>query len=171
MGWKLAISAILIGVLIAYMSGVFSPSPGPPEVGDGWWGRGERPKKKEDSSVREFNISMSDEELSDLKGVYGILFANVHVLSHANIHGQFKQNRMGKAWTISPNKNTPGKTKQNKTKHRPSMVWLGVFPIIIIIIIIIIMGIYKAHVSTKRRLKPVDNIGRTEKQRCSQIYT
>ena len=68
MGWKLAITALLIGAMIAYMNGVFSPSPGPPKVGDGWWGRGERPKKKEDSLVWEFDISMSDEDLADLKG-------------------------------------------------------------------------------------------------------
>ncbi len=67
MGWKLAISVLLIGVLVAYMSGIFTSPPGPPEIGDGWWGRGERPKTKEDTSIRKFKINVSDEEVDDLK--------------------------------------------------------------------------------------------------------
>ncbi|XP_006276419.2 epoxide hydrolase 1 [Alligator mississippiensis] len=37
------------------------------EVGDGWWGSGERPpKEKEDESIRPFRIETSDREIQDL---------------------------------------------------------------------------------------------------------
>ncbi|XP_033640495.1 epoxide hydrolase 1-like isoform X1 [Asterias rubens] len=67
MGWKLAVSVLLIGVLAAYMSGIFSSPPSPPEIGDGWWGRGERPTTKEDTSIRKFKINVTDEDMDDLK--------------------------------------------------------------------------------------------------------
>ena len=71
MGWKLAVSVLLIGVLAAYMSGIFSSPPSPPEIGDGWWGRGERPTTKEDTSIRKFKINVTDEDMDDLKGGLG----------------------------------------------------------------------------------------------------
>ena len=75
MGWKLAATVLLLGLGIAYMSGLFSSPPDPPEVGDGWWGRGNKPEKKEDASVKRFNIRFPDEELANLKGA--TLFPNL----------------------------------------------------------------------------------------------
>ncbi|XP_068088771.1 epoxide hydrolase 1-like [Hyperolius riggenbachi] len=36
------------------------------EMGDGWWGRGERPAQNEDTSIREFRLEASEEEIQDL---------------------------------------------------------------------------------------------------------
>ncbi|XP_070533911.1 epoxide hydrolase 1-like isoform X2 [Ptychodera flava] len=38
----------------------------PPEYGDGWWGRGERPEEEEDTSIRQVWISIPDSMLEDL---------------------------------------------------------------------------------------------------------
>ncbi|XP_068088770.1 epoxide hydrolase 1-like [Hyperolius riggenbachi] len=35
-------------------------------MGDGWWGRGERPAQNEDTSIREFRLEASEEEIQDL---------------------------------------------------------------------------------------------------------
>ncbi|XP_022088742.1 epoxide hydrolase 1-like [Acanthaster planci] len=67
MVWKLAVTVLLLGLGIAYMSGLFRSPPDPPEVGDGWWGRGDKPKKEEDTSVKRFNIRFPDADLADLK--------------------------------------------------------------------------------------------------------
>ncbi|XP_038051903.1 epoxide hydrolase 1-like [Patiria miniata] len=67
MVWKLAATVLLIGLGIAYMNGLFSSPPGPPEVGDGWWGRGDKPEKEEDKSVKRFNIHFPNKDLADLK--------------------------------------------------------------------------------------------------------
>ncbi|XP_038051900.1 epoxide hydrolase 1-like [Patiria miniata] len=67
MGWKIAATVLLLGLCIAYMSGLFSSPPEPPEVGDGWWGRGVKPEKEEDKSVKKFNIHFPDKDLADLK--------------------------------------------------------------------------------------------------------
>ncbi|XP_022088767.1 epoxide hydrolase 1-like [Acanthaster planci] len=67
MGWKLAAIVLLLGLGIAYMSGLFSSPPDPPEIGDGWWGRGDKPKKEENTSVNRFNIHFPDADLANLK--------------------------------------------------------------------------------------------------------
>ncbi|XP_071995886.1 epoxide hydrolase 1-like [Engystomops pustulosus] len=36
------------------------------EMGDGWWGSGERPQKNEDARVRPFHIEASEEDIKDL---------------------------------------------------------------------------------------------------------
>ncbi|XP_070533907.1 epoxide hydrolase 1-like isoform X2 [Ptychodera flava] len=38
----------------------------PPEYGDGWWGRGERPEEEEDTSIRQVWISIPDSFIEDL---------------------------------------------------------------------------------------------------------
>ena len=57
------VAAIVIGL---YLGGFLTSPPTPPEIKDGWWGRGPR-KPEADTSVHAFKIKVPDNVLTDLK--------------------------------------------------------------------------------------------------------
>ena len=72
MGYKtLSIILVLAAILGHSIFRQFSPTliVEPPDAGNGWWGRGppEVSAGKQDTSVREFRVNVSDEVLADLK--------------------------------------------------------------------------------------------------------
>ena len=61
--WIVLALAIIIGL---YCAGIFSPELQKPKMTDGWWGRGKTPTK-DDLTIRDFKISVSNKSLDDLK--------------------------------------------------------------------------------------------------------
>ena len=72
MGYKIPLFILLVALVLGYLvSRVLNPPliTEPPDAGDGWWGRGlpEVSAGKQDTSVREFRVNVSDEVLADLE--------------------------------------------------------------------------------------------------------
>ncbi|XP_071958109.1 epoxide hydrolase 1-like isoform X2 [Antedon mediterranea] len=49
------------------LGGVFDTAPEPPEYGDGWWGKGEKPNTPPDESIVPFEIQFEQSVFNDLK--------------------------------------------------------------------------------------------------------
>ncbi|XP_077990778.1 epoxide hydrolase 1-like [Glandiceps talaboti] len=68
MGRKLTIAVVLVAIATClYLGGLLTSPPPPPQYGDGWWGRGEKSRDKEDTTIKKFGIKVDDSVLEDLK--------------------------------------------------------------------------------------------------------
>lgn len=75
MGWKFAVSVLLLAVVMGYVfSLILTPTlkTETPDAGDGWWAAGapessgNKLEQDQDTSLRKFTVNVSDDLLADL---------------------------------------------------------------------------------------------------------